>query len=231
MLKRSTVITTDVCDRGLAVGFKKVQLVTISRAGRRRDPVDRDRVRVHRRDRDPVPAGPDDPPVREAGRRLRAAAGHAARTIWEQPFAPGASSPDPANGARAGTAAARDALGPPHHWPPRARPGNQPLSLHGDASPPPDTNVRAAASSPVSHAARRRADAPRTWPLRIAVRARRTLLAWTCDTAGQIRTPITNLESQLNSQINTEADARRFASDEPPVCFVVGLSGPGAGLL
>jgi hypothetical protein len=50
------------------------------RAGRRWDPVGRDRVRVHHRDRDPVPAGPDDPPVREAGRRLRAAAGHAARS-------------------------------------------------------------------------------------------------------------------------------------------------------
>ena len=45
------------------------------RAGRRRDPVGRDRVRVHHRDRDPVPAGPDDPPVGEAGRRLRAAPG------------------------------------------------------------------------------------------------------------------------------------------------------------
>ena len=34
----------------------------------------------------------------------------------------------------------------------------------------------------------RRADAPRTWPPRIAVPDRRTLLAWNCDTAGQIRT-------------------------------------------
>jgi hypothetical protein len=87
----------------------------------------------------------------------------------------------------AGTAAARD---------PRdlriigraTRPTWQPAALVApDASPPPETDVRAAASSPVSHAARRRA-VPRTWPPRTAVADRRTLLAWTCDTAGQIRT-------------------------------------------
>jgi hypothetical protein len=38
------------------------------------------RWQLHHRDRDPVPAGPDDTHVREAGRRLRAAAGHATRT-------------------------------------------------------------------------------------------------------------------------------------------------------
>jgi integrase/recombinase XerC len=57
-----------------------------------------------------------------------------------------------------------------------------------DASPLPETDVRAAASSPVSHAARRPANALRTWPPRIAVGHRRTLMAWTCDAAGQIRT-------------------------------------------
>ena len=56
------------------------------------------------------------------------------------------------------------------------------------ASLPPETDVRAAVGPPVSHAARRRADPPRTWPPRIAVADRPTLLAWTCDMAGQIRT-------------------------------------------
>ena len=90
--------------------------------------------------------------------------------------------------AAAGTAAARDA--PDLRITGRAtRPTWRPAALVAPhASPPPKTDVRAAASSPVSHAARCRADAPRTWPLRIAAAGRPTLLAWTCDTAGQIRT-------------------------------------------
>src|SRR6266851_4784773 len=66
----------------------------------------------------------------------------------------------------AGTAAARDALdlriigrGTSLTWQPAAL-------VAPDASPPPETDVPAAASSPVSHAARRRADAPRTRPPR-----------------------------------------------------------------
>ena len=88
----------------------------------------------------------------------------------------------------AGTAAARDA--PDHRITGRVtRPTWQPAALVAPhASLPPETDVGAAASSPVSHAARRRADTPRTRPPRIAVADRPTLLAWTCDTAGQIRT-------------------------------------------
>jgi hypothetical protein len=88
----------------------------------------------------------------------------------------------------AGTAAARHA--PDLRIIGRAtRPTWQPAALVArDASRPKETDVRAAASSPVSHAARQRADAPRTGPPRIAAADRQTLLAWTCDTAGQIRT-------------------------------------------
>ena len=69
------------------------------------------------------------------------------------------------------------------------RPTWQPAALVAPhASLPPETDVRAAVSSPVSHAARRRAGTPRTWPPRIAVAARPTLLAWTCDMARQTRT-------------------------------------------
>src|SRR5690242_250529 len=88
----------------------------------------------------------------------------------------------------AGAAAGRDAadLRVTGHV---ARPTWQPAALVAPhASPAPETDVRAAVSSPVSHAARRRAGTPRTRPPRIAVAARPTLLAWTCDMAGQIRT-------------------------------------------
>jgi hypothetical protein len=87
---------------------------------------------------------------------------------------------------------------------PRARPGNQPPSLHPVHPRSPETDVRAAASSPVSHAARRRVETPRTWPPRIAVTDRRTLLAWTCATAGQIHAVITNLASSLQAPASAE---------------------------
>jgi hypothetical protein len=63
-------------DRGAA----RAPAAAAGRAGRRRGPVGRDRVRVHDPDGEAGQAGPDDPPVPEAGRRLRAAARHAART-------------------------------------------------------------------------------------------------------------------------------------------------------
>jgi hypothetical protein len=78
--------------------------------------------------------------------------------------------------------------GPPHHWPRHASHLATSRSRCTSCIPAPETDVRAAASAPVSHAARRRADAPRTWPPRIAAADRPTLLAWTCDTAGKIRT-------------------------------------------
>ena len=60
------------------------------------------------------------------------------------------------------------------------RPTWQPAALVARDASRPETDVRAAASSPVSHAARRRAGAPRTWLPRIAAADRPTLLAWTC---------------------------------------------------
>lgn len=55
------------------------------RAGRRREPVDPDRARVHHQDWQASRAGPDDPPVREAGRHLRTATGHDARApAWRR---------------------------------------------------------------------------------------------------------------------------------------------------
>ncbi len=42
----------------------------------------------------------------------------------------------------------------------------------------PETDVPAAASSPVSHAARRRAAMPRTWPARVTAAGRWRLLTW-----------------------------------------------------
>ena len=87
----------------------------------------------------------------------------------------------------AGTAAARDVPASASLVAPRVPPGRQQLSLHL-MHPGPETDVRAPASSPGSHAARRRADALRTWPPHVAVADRPTLLTWTCDMAGQIRT-------------------------------------------
>jgi len=78
--------------------------------------------------------------------------------------------------------------GPPHHWSRHAPDLATSRSGCTWCIPPPETDVRAAASSPVSHAARRRGGAPRPGPPRIAAADRQTLLAWTCDTAGQIRT-------------------------------------------
>jgi len=70
----------------------------------------------------------------------------------------------------------------------RAWPGNQLLSLHLMHPYAPETGVPAAASSPVSHAARRRVTMPRTWAARVAAAGRWGLLTWPCSTAGEINT-------------------------------------------
>ena len=111
------------------------------------------------------------------------------------PDAPGSSRlrrvhhrPDPASGARPAPQLRRTRRTSASLAAPRVPPGNQPLLLHLMHPRPGRRMFARPASSPVSHPARRRANAPRTRPPRIAAADRPTLLAWTCDTAGQIPT-------------------------------------------
>jgi hypothetical protein len=71
---------------------------------------------------------------------------------------------------------------------PHARPGQPAALVAPDTSLPPGIDVCAAASSPVSHAARRRVDAPQTWPPRLAIADRRTPPDLDIAKAGQIST-------------------------------------------
>jgi hypothetical protein len=52
----------------------------------------------------------------------------------------------------------------------------------------PETDGPAAANSPVSHTACRRAAMPRTWPTRVAAADRWRILTWPCSTAEEIHT-------------------------------------------
>jgi len=77
---------------------------------------------------------------------------------------------------------------PSHHWS-RHAPDLAPAALVAPgASRVPGPEVPAAASSPVSSAARRRAAVPQTWPARIAALGRWRLLTWPWSTAGGIHT-------------------------------------------
>src|SRR5579872_4400634 len=84
----------------------------------------------------------------------------------------------------AGTAAARGRAEPPHHWSRHAPDLALAALVAPSASRVPVPEVPAAASSPVSSAASRRAAVPQTWPARIAALGRWRLLTWPCSTAG-----------------------------------------------
>ena len=82
--------------------------------------------------------------------------------------------------------------GPPHHWPRHASHLATSSSRCTPCIPAPADGCSRGRQLAVSHAARRRADAPRTWPPRIAVADRPTLLTWPCYAARETHTVITN---------------------------------------
>jgi hypothetical protein len=66
-------------DKSTVAAAARAPVPAAGRAGRRGREMGRDRVCVHHPGRETVRAGPDDPPVPPPGRRVGAAAGHAAR--------------------------------------------------------------------------------------------------------------------------------------------------------
>ena len=131
----------------------------------------------------------------------------ASRCIRVQPVASGASSAVPVSAARPGAAAARDAPGlriighvTRLIWQP-AR------SRCTSCIPRLETDAPAAASSPVSHTARRRAAMPRTWPARIAAAGRWRLLTWPCCATRETHTVITNPSSLQGSPLRLSYSA------------------------